>query len=167
MTLYVLQIVGNDASEIAEQVLAITGPPKGVRVAVNDAVGPNFVDAITDWRSTIRELSDGTAAAALARPSNSGVRSAILLAPCTYGARLSHWLATIECENIDWRNVWSSLSVKDSTLARILCIDDGLELSDDLLSVTQFPWGESRIVIAAIRREDGTWVVRENASPRW
>jgi hypothetical protein len=167
--LYVLQIIGGELAETAEAVLSLIGIPDRIEVARNESSGPNYVPADGDWDWTFRHLQDGTLAAAILRTSTPGIRLALLTAPNIFGGHLSHWVGTIDftAPAQNWRSVWSTALHHERLVAASLSLDDGIDLSDDQLSVDKFPWQESRLVIAGVRAANGAWVTRENPKPAW
>ena len=167
--LYVLQVVGRDVSGITEFMLPLIGMPERIEIALNEPSGPNYVPAAGDLDSTLRSLQDGTLAAAILRTSTPGVRLAVLSAPNVFGGRLSQWVGPIDftAPAQNWRPIWSTALRHERVLAASLSLDDGIELSDEQLSVDKFPWQESRLVIAAVRAANGAWVTRENQNPSW
>jgi hypothetical protein len=167
--LYVLQIIGDDLSEVAEGVRSLIGTPERIEVAPNESSGPNYVPTAEDWDSSLRRLREGTLAAAIIRTSTPGIRFGLVTAPNVFGGRLSQWVGTVDfaAPAQDWRTVWSTVLRDERLLAASLSLDDGIELSDEQLSVDRFPWEESRLVVAAVRGADGTWMTRENPKPSW
>lgn len=167
--LYVLQIIGGDLSEIAETMLSLIGTPEQIEVARNESSGPSYVPAAKDLEGTLRSLQDGTVGAAILRTSTPGFRLALLTAPNVFRGLLSQWVGTLDFTTPaqDWRKVWSTALRHDGLRAASLSLDDGIELSNEQLSVDTFPWQESRLVIAAVRAADGAWVTRENPNPSW
>jgi hypothetical protein len=167
--LYVLQVIGEDLSGITESVLPLIGTPERIEVALNEPSGPNYVVAAGDLDATLRSLEDGTLAVASLRTSKPGIRSAVLMAPNIFGAQFARWMGSIDFTAAarDWRGIWSTALRHERLLAASLSLDDGIELSDEQLSVDKFPWQESRLVIAAVRAGDGAWVTRENPNPSW
>lgn len=167
--LYVLQVIGDDLSGITESVLPLIGTPERIEVARNEASGPNYVPAAGDLDWTLRSLQDGTLAVASVRTSTPGIRFALLSAPNIFGGRLSHWLGTIDftAPAQNWRSVWSTALLHERLVAASLSLDDGIGVSDDQLSVDNFPWEEPRLVIAGVRAANGVWVTRENPTPSW
>ncbi len=167
--LYVLQVIGEDLSGITESVLSLIGAPERIEVALNDPSGPNYVVAAGDLDATLRSLQDGTLAVASLRTSKPGIRSALLMAPNTFGTRLARWMGSIDftAPAQDWRSIWATALRHERLLVASLSLDDGIELNDQQLSVDSFPWQESRLVIAAVRAADGAWVTRENPNPSW
>lgn len=167
--LYVLQVIADDLSGIIESVLPLVGVPERIEVAPNELGGPNYVPAAGDLDWTLHSLQDGTLAAASLRTSTSGIRSVLLMAPNPFGHGLSRWMGSIDFTTPaqHWRDLWSEVLSRGTLMAASLSLDDGIELSDDQLSVDTFPWEESRLVIAAVRAPNGAWVTRENPNPSW
>jgi len=167
--LYVLQVIGEDLSAITESVFPLIGVAERIEVAVNDPSGPNYVAAAGDLDATLRSLQDGTIAVASLRTSKPGIRSALLMAPNIFGGRLARWMGSIDftAPAQNWRSVWSTALSHERLAAASLSLDDGIELSDEQLSIDRFPWQESRLLIAGVRAADGAWVIRENPNPSW
>jgi hypothetical protein len=167
--LYVLQVIGEDLAGITESVLPLVGAPERIDIALNESSGPNYVPAAGDLDATLRSLKDGTLAVASLRTSKPGIRSALLMAPNIFDGRLSRWMGSVDftAPAQNWRSVWATVFRHERLLAASLSLDDGIELSDEQLSVDAFPWQESRLVIAAVRAADGAWVTRENPNPSW
>jgi hypothetical protein len=167
--LYVLQIIGGHVSEIAAAVLSLTGTPERIEVAREESNGPNYVPAAGDWDWTLRGLQQRTLAVASIRTSKPGIRSALVMAPNIFGGPLSQWMGSVDftVPAQDWRRLWSTVLGQEGVVAASLSLDDGIELSDEQLSVDTFPWQESRLVIAGVRAANGAWVTRENPKPAW
>ena len=165
--LYTLQIIGPELADVANVSLRLIGTPSSIEVAGPELDGPSFVNTTADVKSILRSLRDGRSGAAIFRSSRSDVRFAIVFAPNAFGDSVSRWRATIDLRVSDWRSIWSVVVREPWLQVGCICIDDGIELSDARLSVVTFPWGETRLVVAAVRAADGALVIRENPTPSW
>jgi hypothetical protein len=71
-------------------------------------------------------------------------------------------MGTVEVTGPNWKDIWNLLLAKSDL--RFVCVgmEEGIELTDEVLSPETFPWNAWPAVISALRSNDGTWVVKEN-----
>jgi hypothetical protein len=113
------------------------------------------------------KLTDGRLVSVTIRTDCEDIRYGLISRPDSGGYFRSMWMGTVEVTTEDWRRYWDAL-LRFESLA-FVCVGDeeGVELTDENLTVDSFPWDEWPILVGALRAGDGEtgWVVRERKPP--
>jgi hypothetical protein len=88
------------------------------------------------------------------------IRYGLLTCPWFNGQKLSKWMGTIEFQTESWRSTWEELLANPETTMVCVGMEEGMDLTDDILSADRFPWGEPSLIAGAVRRSDGSWELR-------
>ena len=108
----------------------------------------------------VADLEAGTAASAVIRCPDERIRYALICSPRHNNSGLSKWMGTIEVTAEDWSFVWDALLATPDLL--FVCVGDpeGVELSNDQISVDAFPWKQWPLLIGAVRQNDShEWIM--------
>ena len=98
------------------------------------------------------------------------IRYGLILEPRFKGQDLTMWMGTIELTTTEWRPYWDRLLQFDGLAFVCVGDEEGVELSDQDLSVASFPWDEWPLLAAALRGSDAQgaeWVIRQRAGTSW
>ena len=121
---------------------------------------PEAIEAIS------QKFEHGEIVSATFRTESEGVRYGLITAPHYNGQRLSMWLGTVELTAIDWRSYWNALLRLDGLMFVCVGDEEGVELTDDNLTLASFPYNQWPMVVGALRNEQSgpSWVIRERST---
>jgi len=114
-----------------------------------------------------QQFVEGNLTSATLRTDSATVRYGLVLTPHFDDQHLSMWMGTIELTTNDWRPYWERLLRFDGLAFVCVGDEEGVELTDEKLTVASFPWDEWPLLAAALRDRTGNgsdWVIRERAS---
>lgn len=96
-------------------------------------------------------LQERTVASVCIRTGDPRIRYALITSPMVHVPPLGLWMGTVEVQVDDWSFVWDAL-VRQAGLRFVsVGLEEGLELSDDLITIETFPWHEQRLLAGAVR----------------
>lgn len=153
---------------ILDAMLSVIGTPSAIEM--EPVLGNGEVCSAT--KEAIDDLSRRFATAQIRsvtfRTESESVRYGLILAPHCWGQDLSMWMGTVELTDEDWRQCWDVLLRHDSLAFVCAGNEEGVELTDDQLTIASFPWDEWPMLAAALRTEgdDRGWVTRERTTAR-
>ncbi len=164
MPQYVLEFGAAELVPVVEVLVSLMGSPDIIEVAANQPDGPKYGRTAEELSKVVDDLRDGRLMSAILRSQAPDVRYGLIIRPHFFGQQLSLWMGTIESTSPDWKPMWRAVLSNDQL--RFACIgsEEGVELSDDRLSVDTFPWQEWPMIIGALRSGGGSWVIKENAT---
>ena len=88
-----------------------------------------------------------------------------MLPPNFHGSGLSLWMGTLEWTDSGWKEAWERLLKRQDLRFIAVGLEEGVVVSNDLLSVRTFPWDRPPAMISALRLGAGDsarWEVRSN-----
>ncbi len=146
---------------IMDATLSVIGTPTVIEIELRSGGGQVFA---MDYLETLsRQLTDGQVLSATFRTESKEVRYGLIIRPHYGGQNRSIWMGTVELVTTEWRPYWEALLQFDGL--SFVCVGDeeGVELTDDNLTVTSFPWDEWPLLVGALRAEEegNSWVIRE------
>ncbi|HTQ58826.1 MAG TPA: hypothetical protein VMI32_01275 [Candidatus Solibacter sp.] len=127
------------------------------------ASGTEYVPTNDTLESAETKLAKGDISAFSLHPREGMVRYALILKPYFDGQSLSLYLGTVEYTGRNYEPIWDSLLATQGLAFVCLGLEEGIELTDDQLTLETFPWTSWSLVIAALRDPPGsaTWTTRE------
>ena len=111
-----------------------------------------------------QKFTDREIASVTFRTETNEIRYGLILEPRFNGQDLAMWMGTVELTTEEWRPYWDKLLRFDGLAFVCVGDEEGVELSDQNLTVSSFPWNEWPLMAAALRGNEGQgsdWVVRE------
>lgn len=97
-----------------------------------------------------------------------GIRYGLVMEPHFSGQGLAMWMGTIELTANDWRPYWDRILKFEGLVFACVGDEEGVELSDQELTVDSFPWDRWPLLVGAVRHSTGgeelEWLIRERAS---
>ena len=164
MPQYVLEFGAEELAPVVDALISWMGQPDTIEIATNEPDAPKYEHTTENLPVVVDRLQRGTLVSVILRGGTPGLRYGLILSPHFNGQRLSKWMGTLESTASDWRPMWNTLLKSDRLSFVCLGSEEGVELSDDQLNVSMFPWNEWPMIIGALRDADGQWVIRENAA---
>lgn len=168
MAQVVIEFGSQTFGPVRDAMLSLIGTPIAIDTEFRSGGGETCSATEDVVEAIFRKLADGQIASATFRTKSEGVRYGLILQPRYNGQNLSMWMGTLELTTEDWRRYWDAL-LRFEALA-FVCVGDeeGVELTDDDLTVSSFPWDEWPMLAGALRGGEGAtgWVMRERTSAR-
>ena len=159
---HVIEFGSNNLDSVVECILTSVGHPTGIEVSASDLNGPVYRKADEDLQDLLNRLRMGALNSMILRFQEPTVRYALVTAPCFLGQQLSVWMGTVESTGPNWKDIWNVLLTKHPLHFVCVGIEEGIELTDAVLDPDTFPWNIPPAIVSAVRRNDGTWLIREN-----
>jgi len=169
MSQYVVQFGAKDVAKLAE-IFAheIAGRKCAIQVLSKENLGTLiYQESPLPLPDALVMIIRGEVVSLIARPSQGALRYGLILPPNFNGQRLSLWSATLEWTDNGWQEAWERLLHWSDLSFITVGFEEGVEVSDECLSVESFPWQAWPTVIAAVRSDIGgqrQWTVRSNPS---
>ncbi len=159
---HVIEFGSDNLDPVIDCILAGVGLPTSIEVSSTDLGGPAYRRVNTGIESAANGLRMGALGSMVLRFQVPDVRYALVTAPHFLGQQLSAWMGTVEVTGPNWKDIWNLLLAKSDL--RFVCVgmEEGIELTDEVLNPESFPWNAWPAVISALRCNDGTWVIKEN-----
>lgn len=160
MSQYVIEFGAAELQSIGKAIETCLAMPYGIFV---DGIDKKrcYARAATALDEVLKDLAAGTALSVTIRNNDHRIRYGLITSPQTHVPQLSLWMGTIEVGVEDWAFVWDLLLTQSEL--RFVCVgsEEGVELSDEQISVETFPWAEWPLLIGAVRSDKGSeWIVR-------
>lgn len=161
---YVIEFGSDNLESVVNCIVESVGLPTRIEVSAPDVGGPAYCGVDEDLRSVLDKLRSGALNSVILRLQANSVRYALITAPYFLQQQLSIWMGTVEVTGPNWRDIWNLLLTKRDL--RFVCVglEEGIEVTDDALNTESFPWNISPVIISAVRRNDGTWLVHKNSA---
>jgi hypothetical protein len=126
---------------------------------------PASKDALESVR---KKFAEREIVSATFRADSEDVRYGLILEPRYNGQHLSMWMGTVELVSEKWRQYWDALLRLEGLSFACVGEEEGVELTDERLTVASFPWEEWPILVGALRTPEGgsDWVIRQQVHVR-
>jgi hypothetical protein len=102
-------------------------------------------------------LERGEIAAVLGRAATKS-RQLFIFPPHFRGGESSNWELTADVEG-SRASLFDELQQPAGVILVVLAREDSLDLEPDNMSPDGFPWNDWRLIKAALRRDDGSWLI--------
>lgn len=160
MAQVVIEFGAPSLGPIMDAMLSVIGSPSAIETESPHGSGEAYSATKEAVEALSGKLTDGQIVSVTFRTRAEGVRYGLILKPRYSGHDLSMWMGTVELTTDDWRRYWDALLAFDSLAFVCVGDEEGVELTDDNLSVASFPWNEWPMMAGALRTERG-WEIRE------
>ena len=132
-------------------------------IAACRSAADGFTELSDDLGDTVTKLEKGEFRTILFRPDKGPIEFSLVHHPSVSGRTLSLYSATFEYTSRNWPVLWNLLLNRPGLRVVSLGMEEGVELSDDMLSPASFPWNKWPVIIAAVRSDkfDAQWVIAE------
>ena len=164
MAQYVFEFGGADLAAVADALTSWLGIPASIEVAKEQPGGPDYQPTSDGLPNVLDRLRTRALSSAILRSGKPDLRYGLILAPHFNGQPLSQWMGTLESTDSDWKPMWDTVLKNDRLQFASLGFEEGVDLTDDHLTVDTFPWNEWPMVIGALRDADGKWIIRESVT---
>ncbi len=161
MAQYVMEFTTDSAATGLSLLDRLVGQKKSLEtLSCNDQSTLKFRVAGGSVQELLPDLMSGKLCSVMMQ-AKGDIRYGLLTCPGFNGQRLSKWMGTIEFQTESWRSTWKELLANPETNVVCVGMEEGIDLTDDILSVDCFPWGEPSLVAGAVRLLDGSWELRD------
>jgi hypothetical protein len=122
-----------------------------------------FTESAEDLSDAVARLEHGTFSTVIVRPKAAPVEFSLIHHPSTSEGLFSLYSATFEYTARRWSTMWNLLLSCAGLRVVSLGMEEGVELTDDVLTPASFPWNKWPLIIAAVRsdRPHADWVIGE------
>lgn len=122
-----------------------------------------FIPTEDRLEAAVQDMREGKLATIAVHPDKGPIRYALIFSPLTAGRSLSHYQGAIEYTEQDFRPVWNMLLSVRGLFLVSLGFEEGVEITDDVLSPATFQWNHWPLVIGALKNSpsDSEWIIRE------
>lgn len=159
----VIEFGARNLDSVVDCILASVGHPICIEVSSPESGGPVYRKVDEDLKAVVDSLRVGALNSMLLRFQTPIVRYALVTAPGFLGQRLSVWMGTVEITGANWKDIWHVLLSNQELGFVCIGMEEGIELSDEVLGPDSFPWNIPPAIVSAVRRDDGTWLIRQNS----
>jgi hypothetical protein len=167
MAQFVIEFGSPTLGPVLDGLLSLIGCPHALETSFPSGGGATTPATKRALDAIPQQFADRRIASVTFRTGTAGVRYGLILEPRFNGRDLTVWMGTIELTTNDWRPYWDKLLQFDGLVFICVGNEEGVEMTDQSLTVASFPWDEWPVVIAALRHPGGKqedWVIRERAS---
>lgn len=168
MAQVVIEFGASSFGPIMDAMLSLIGTPTAIEIESLSGGGETCPATKDALEALARKFTAGQVGSATFRTESEGVRYGLIVPPRYSGQDLSMWMGTVELSTANWRQYWDAL-LQFEALA-FVCVgnEEGVELTDDALTVASFPWDEWPMLVGALRAGGGCggWVIRERTAGR-
>lgn len=163
MAQVVIEFGSQTFGPVRDAMLSLIGTPIAIDTEFRSGGGETCPATEHALEAISRRFADGQIASVTFRTESGGVRYGLILQPRYSGQNLSMWMGTLELTTKDWRRYWDALLQFDALAFVCVGDEEGVELTDDDLTVNSFPWDEWPMLAGALRAGEGGagWVIRE------
>lgn len=149
---------------VLEAMMSLVTKPSILEMELRSGGGIASAASKTSIEGLAQKFMDREIASVTFRTDADEIRYGLILEPRFNGQDLTMWMGTLELTTHRWRQYWDTLLRFDGLAFVCVGDEEGVELCDQDLSVSSFPWDERPLMAAALRGSLGTdWVIRERA----